>query len=253
MNTIATVAPALRDFIFAMPKAEIHIHLEGSIQPETLLELARRHNRYASLPSTELSGLQQWFQFTDFPHFIRIYLFISDLLRTPEDFALIVEACGADMAAQNVRYRELTFTPFTHTDLQDKGLTIEDILEGLEAGRATARAKYGVEMRWIFDVPRNVSFPNGEASYDPYPAEQTLTYALAGRDRGVVGFGLGGYEVGAPPAPFAHAFLAAKEAGLLSYPTLARRWGPRVCGMHLPALRPTASVMVCGQSRTLWC
>lgn len=213
---------ALSDWIEAMPKSEIHVHLEGSIQPETLLVLAQRHGRMSILPTTDLEGLRQWFTFQDFPHFVRIYMLISDLLRTPEDFALVVEACGADMAAQNIRYRELTFTPFTHIDYQRKWLTIDDLLAGLEAGRAAALLRYGVEMRWIFDVPRNVSFGPVDGSlvgsYDPYPAERTLAYALQGQAHGVVGYGLGGYEVGAPPAPFAHAFAAAKSAGLLCVP-----------------------------------
>jgi adenosine deaminase len=214
--------PALSAWIGAMPKAEIHIHLEGSIQPETLLVLAQRHGRVSSLPTADLEGLRQWFTFQDFPHFLRVYMLISDLLRTPEDFALIVEACGSDMAAQNIRYRELTFTPFTHTDYQRKGLTIDDLLAGLDAGRAAARAQHGVEMRWVFDVPRNVSFgPAGGSkigAYNPYPAERTLAYALQGQAHGVVGYGLGGYEVGAPPAPFVHAFATAKSAGLLCVP-----------------------------------
>lgn len=205
-----------------MPKAENHVHLEGSIQPETLLALAERHNRTSSLPTTEMDGLRGWFTFTDFPHFVRIYMLISDLLRTAEDFALIVEACGADMARQNIRYRELTFTPFTHTDYQRKNLAISDLLEGLEAGRAAARRQYGVEMRWIFDIPRNVSFGPADGTsvgaYNPYPAERTLEYALQGMAHGVIALGLGGYEVGAPPAPFAHAFAAAKAAGLKCIP-----------------------------------
>jgi adenosine deaminase len=214
--------PALVAWIDAMPKAEVHIHLEGAIQPETLLTLAERHNMTARLPTTDLDGLRRWFTFTDFPHFVRIYMLISDLLRTPEDFALIVEACGADMAEQNIRYRELTFTPFTHTDYQRKGLTIDDLLQGLEAGRAAARRRYGVEMRWIFDAPRNVSFGPADGSqvgpYNPYPAQRTLEYAIRGQPHGVVALGLGGYEVGAPPAPFAHAFADAKAAGLACIP-----------------------------------
>jgi len=238
------------DFIRAMPKAEIHIHLEGAIQPETLLELAKRHGRENRLPSTDIAALRRWFTFTDFPHFIQIYWTISDLLRTPEDFALIVHACGADMAAQNIRYRELTFTPFTHTDLQEKGLTIAGLFEGLEAGRAQAKRDFGVEMRWVFDIPRNTSFQTWHKStrvrtagravdgalrrmgwrtgerYVPYPAERTLAYALAGQDKGVIGFGLGGYEVGAPPEPFAPLFQTAKSAGLLSVPHAGETVGP---------------------------
>ncbi len=212
-------------FIQTMPKAEIHIHLEGSILPETVLTLARRHGREASLPSTDLQTLRQWFTFTGFPHFVEIYLTISDLLRTPEDFSLIVEACGADMAAQNIRYRELTFTPYTHTHLQAKGLTIDDLLTGLEAGRAKALADYGVEMRWVFDVPRNASYSRSQGVYDPKVAETTLAYAIAGQGKGVVGFGLGGFEVGAPPEPYAHAFAAAKAAGLLSVPHAGETMG----------------------------
>lgn len=250
MNLPLTVVQPTLDFIRAMPKAELHVHLEGAIQPETLLDLARRHQREDQLPTTDLDGLRRWFTFTDFPHFIQIYWTISDLLRTPEDFALIVHACGADMAAQNIRYRELTFTPFTHTDLQDKKLTITDIFEGLEAGRMQAKQDFGVEMRWIFDIPRNTSFKPWHRStwvrgvvrsmdallrrvglrqkeyYHPYPAERTLAYALAGQDKGVIGFGLGGYEVGAPPEPFAPVFRTAKAAGLLSLPHAGETVGP---------------------------
>ncbi|NJN82481.1 MAG: adenosine deaminase [Caldilineaceae bacterium] len=210
-----------------MPKAELHIHLEGAIGPATLLELAQRHNGLAALPATDLEGLQKWFDFVDFPHFIEIYLTISTLLRTPDDFATIVYACGEEMARQNIRYREVTFTPFTHTHLQDKGLSLRDLLDGLEAGREAARQAFGVEMGWVFDIPRNASFdPNAQGSYDPFPAEQTLDYALLGQDRGVVGFGLGGYEVGAPAQPFAHAFRAAKQAGLRSLPHAGETEGP---------------------------
>lgn len=216
--------PDLLAWIQTMPKAEIHIHLEGAIQPHTLLELARRHQRLNTLPATDVAGLQQWFTFRDFRHFIEIYWTISDLLRTPEDFALAVYDCGADMAAQNIRYRELTFTPFTHTDLQQKGVTIADLLAGLEAGRQQARRDFGVEMSWVFDVPRNTSFRRG-GNYDPYPAECTLAYAVAGQDQGVVGFGLGGFEVDAPPEPFAPIFQQALAAGLHSLPHAGETMG----------------------------
>ena len=212
-------------FIAAMPKAELHVHLEGSISPETLLELARRHGRLHVLPSPEPEALHRWYKFVDFPHFMRIYLTLSNLLRTPEDFALIVERHGAAMAAQNIRYSEITLTPFTHTDYQEKGLTIVDLFAGLEAGRRAARKAFGVEIVWIFDVARNMSF-DASGRYDPYPAQRTLEYALRGQAFGVIGLGLGGFEVGAPPEPFAHAFVAAKAAGLLSAPHAGETVGP---------------------------
>ncbi len=210
--------PEVAAFVGAMPKAEVHVHLEGSIRPQTLLLLAKRHERMDLLPVDDLDAIQRWFTFTDFPHFIQIYLTISQLLSTPEDFATIVYACGEEMAVQNIRYRELTVTPFTHTHLQKKGLAFDALLDGLESGRAQAQRDFGVEMRWVFDVPRNVSFRPDTDSYDPFPADETLRQAIAGMARGVVGFGLGGFEVGAPPEPFAHAFRAARDAGLLSVP-----------------------------------
>jgi adenosine deaminase len=225
MTAPSTLPDAITAFIAAMPKSELHIHLEGTIDPVAIVELARRHNRLDVLPSTDLTALQAWFTFTDFLHFVRVYMVISDLLRTPEDFAYIVHRCGADMAAQNIRYREITFTPFTHADYQRKGLTIDGLLEGLEAGRAAAHAEFGVEMRWIFDIPRNLCFPR-PGSYDPYPAERTLEYALHGRDHGVIGLGLGGFEPDAPPEPFAPTFAHARNAGLLAVPHAGETEGP---------------------------
>lgn len=208
----------LSEFIQDMPKAEIHVHLEGAIKPQTVLELAQRHGKLDALPSTDIESLQSWFTFIDFPHFVQIYFAIQALLRTADDFALIAYELGADMAVQNIRYREATVTPYTHTDYLDKGITIDEILSGLEAGRQKAYQEFGVEIRWVFDVPRNLSFDKNGKNYDPHPAERTLEFTLAGRDRGVIGFGLGGYEVNAPPQPFAHAFAKAKEAGLPCVP-----------------------------------
>ena len=229
----------LTQFIHDLPKAEIHIHLEGAIQPETVLKLAERHKMLGKLPGDNVDELKKWFTFSDFSHFIVVYLTIQDLLRTPEDFALIAYENGADMAAQNIRYRELTVTPYTHTDFQNK-LPIEAVLEGLADGRSRAKRDFNVEMRWVFDVPRNLSFPQRDGqTYDPRPAEKTLAYALQGRDFGVVGFGLGGNEVNAPPEPFAHAFASAKAEGPY--------------GAHCAICKPTASVTACGPSKTPIC
>ena len=217
--------PSIQQFIHDLPKAEIHIHLEGAIQPETVLKLAERHHKLDKLPGTDVDTLRQWFTFTDFPQFVVVYMTIQDLLRTPEDFALVAYENGADMAAQNIRYRELTITPYTHTDFQDK-LSIEALLEGLQDGRIRAQRDFGVEMRWVFDIPRNLSFPQRDGqTYDPRPASKTLAYALQGRDWGVVGLGLGGNEVNAPPEPFAHAFTIAKAEGLLSVPHAGETMG----------------------------
>jgi adenosine deaminase len=224
---MSQISPGLSKFIREMPKAEIHIHLEGTVNPDTLLALAERNDKLHVLPGTEESQLRDWFAFTDFPHFLEVYITIMKLMRCADDIALVAYENGADMASQNIRYREITVTPNMHTHHEDKGMTIEDLLEGLEEGRQRALADFGVEMRWVFDCSRTLSFPNRETgAYDPRPAQRTLRYALAGIDQGVVGLGLGGYEVGAPPEPFASVFADAKESGLLSLPHAGETVGP---------------------------
>src|SRR3712207_3218764 len=105
--------PAITQFIQAMPKAELHLHLEGAIQPQTMLTLARRHNQ--TLPVTSLEEMQRWLIFTDFQHFRQICRVMKDLLQTPEDFALVAYECSHDMAAQNIHYREVSVTAYAHT------------------------------------------------------------------------------------------------------------------------------------------
>lgn len=213
--------------LLTMPKVELHLHLEGAIQPATLLELAHQHNRLDKLPGNTEDELRRWFKFTDFRHFIEIYTIISDLLRTPDDFAHITTALGAELARQNVRYAEVTFTPYTHTHLLDKGLTIDDLLVGLDQGRTQARIEHDVEIVWVFDIARNFSFDRHlSGRYDPRPAETTLDYAIKGQSHGVIGFGLGGNEIGAPPGPFAHAFEEATRHGLISLPHAGELDGP---------------------------
>ncbi len=217
--------PPITAFLRAMPKAELHIHLEGAIQPATVLELAAAHGRLHNLPATDEEGLRRWFVFRDFDHFVEIYMTIQAMLRRAEDFATIAYRNGETMAAQGIRYRELTVTTFIHTHLQGKDISIEEIFAGLEDGRQRARRDFGVEMRWVIDVPRNASFDD-HGMYDPIPAEVTLDHAIYGMDYGVIGFGLGGNEVGAPPEAFAHAFGKARAVGLRSLPHAGETVGP---------------------------
>ena len=201
-----------------MPKAELHVHLEGSLQAETALELAQRHGLEATLPTTDPDELAEWFVFTDFAHFVDVILAVQNLIRTADDFALVTYQAGAEMAAQNIRYRELTVSPYNHTDVLDKGLSIDDILEGLDDGRRRAERDFGVRMRWVFDVARNFCFTGEGRAYDPTPAETTLRFALAWRDHGVIALGLGGDESGCPPEPFGPVFDIAVAEGLKSVP-----------------------------------
>ncbi|MDP9363555.1 MAG: adenosine deaminase, partial [Chloroflexota bacterium] len=200
---------ALAAYARAAPKVELHVHLEGAIRPETLLELARR-NRVA-LPAEDLGGLRRWFAFRDFAHFVEVYVAITQCLRTEADYALIVHEFGAAMAAQNDRYAEVTFSPATHHLL---GVPQEVYFAGLTRGREQARAEFGVEIAWVFDIVRQYADPARTAPM----ADYTTAVAIEGKEDGVVALGLGGAEAGAPPEPFAPWFERARAAGLRSVP-----------------------------------
>ena len=225
-----TASPDLDRLIVEMPKAELHIHLEGSLQPATAVELARRHDLVHTLPTADPARLADWFEFTDFAHFIRVITVVQNLIRTPDDFALVAYQAGASMAEQNIRYSELTVSPYNHTHIFDKGLTIDAILTGLEEGRSNAKADFGVEMRWVFDIARNFCFSGPGGVYDPHPAETTLRYALKGQGNGVVALGIGGNEEGRPPEPFAHAFREAGRQGLGRVPHAGESLAPWAAG-----------------------
>jgi len=214
---------SLGEFIRDMPKVELHVHLEGSIRPSTLLTLAERNG--VPLPAHDLEGLRAFYRFTDFSHFIEVYITISSCLRIVDDFALIAYEFGADMARQNIRYAEVTFTPYTHAG--HKGLAFDDILGGLNDGRARAQAEFGVEFRWVFDVVRD----------DPQSRHQVAAWAASALDRGAVGLGLGGSERGFPPEWFVDAFAVARQAGLHSVPHAGEVVGPESVWGAIRALR----------------
>lgn len=211
--TTDSAGPAgLQGFVAAMPKVELHVHLEGSIRPATLLALAQRNG--LPLPAPDLEGLRDFYRFTDFDHFIRVYFTISGCLKTVDDFALIAYEFGGDMARQNIRYAEVTFTPYTN--VTNTGLTFDAVLEGLNDGRARARTDFGVEMAWILDIVRDA----------PETRHAVASWAAGAVDKGVVGLGLGGPEKGHPPEPYADAFAFARASGLHSVPHAGEVAGP---------------------------
>jgi adenosine deaminase len=204
---------ALDDQIRAMPKVELHVHLEGSLQPATLLALVRRHG--LALPADTAEGLQAWYTFTDFPHFIEIYKAISACLRTPDDIELVAREFLAGQAAQNIRYSEVTYTAFTH--YATKGLSFADQLAALNRARDWAAAELGVGMGVVIDIERVVS---------PDEALLIADWAIAAHGQGVVALGLGGPEVGNPPERYAAAFERARAAGLPRVPHAGETVGP---------------------------
>ena len=203
----------LETFIQAMPKVELHVHLEGSIQPETLLILAQRHQ--IDLPAKTVEGLQAWYTFTDFPYFVQIYLAVSSCLRTPDDIELIAREFLTGQAAQNIRYSEVTYTAYTHYLFRK--LSFQDQLAALNRARAWAKAELGVSMGLIIDIPRSVSAEEGFITAD---------WVISALGKGVIALGLGGPEVGHPPEKFAAAFARARAAGVPSIPHAGETMGP---------------------------
>lgn len=180
---------------------------------QTVATLAERHAGSTAVP-TDPEALARFFTFTDFAHFIEVYLATVDLLRTPEDLWTLTHDVARDLAAQNVRYVELTCTPFTSMAV---GIAAEAYVEAIEDARRRALADFGLEMRWIFDIPGESGVPSADA---------TLDVALRLRPEGLVGFGLGGPEIGVPRPQFQSHFDAARAAGLRSVPHAGESTGP---------------------------
>ncbi len=216
---------SLDTWIEAIPKVELHVHLEGAIQPETLLLLARRNG--IALPADNAAKLRQWYTFTGFPHFVEIYLAISSCICTPDDIELVARDFLRGQAAQNIRYSEVTYTPYTHYSLNRK-IPFADQIAALDRARLWAEFELGVSVGWVLDISRNVR-----------PVEHGLTvaeWAISSMDRGVVALGLGGPEVGNPPELHAEAFARARAAGLPGVPHAGETVGPESIRGALDAL-----------------
>lgn len=182
-----------------LPKAELHVHLEGALHPELLLALARR--RRVSLPADDVAGVRRWMRYRDFEHFVEIYLTCSRCLHAPEDFQLLLDDFAGRQEAQNVVYSEVHFTISTHLA---NGANGDEVGQALGEAIVDAERRRGVTIRLISDIVRNL---------DPARADLTLEWALEHRRHGVVALGLAGIE-DRPVASFAEHFRAAREAGL---------------------------------------
>jgi aminodeoxyfutalosine deaminase len=197
-------------FVAALPKAELHVHHVGSASPRIVSELAERHPGTVPSDPDELRG---FYRFRDFAHFIEVYLAVVDLVRTPEDVRLLTYEVARDMAAQNIRYAELTCTPYTNVLA---GIPIEAFVEAVEDARVAAERDHGVRLRWIWDVPGEFGVPAADATVRYLDVAPTT----------LIGFGLGGPEIGVPRPQFAPHFAQARALGLHSVPHAGETTGP---------------------------
>jgi aminodeoxyfutalosine deaminase len=205
-----TPATPYSAFIAGLPKAELHVHHVGSASPRIVSALAERHP--GTVPS-DLDQLRAFYTFRDFAHFVEVYLAVVDLVRDAEDVRMLTYEIAAEMAAQNIRYAELTCTPYTNVRA---GVPIEAFVEAIEDARVAAERDHGVKLQWIYDVP-------GEFGVEA--ATATVSY-LSSAPSSLIGFGLGGPEIGVPRPQFKPAFDAARAQGLHSIPHAGETTGP---------------------------
>jgi adenosine deaminase len=187
------------DIIDRLPKCELHIHVEGSLEPELLFALARRNG--VSLAYDSVEALRRAYQFTRLQDFLDIYYQGMSVLRTEQDFYDLAWAYLERAHRANVRYLEMFFDPQGHTT---RGVPFAHVINGLHRAASDAAARLGVEARLILCFLRNL---------DEADAERTLDEALAHRDK-FIGVGLDSTEVGHPPEKFARVFRRARDAGL---------------------------------------
>ncbi|MCC3834202.1 adenosine deaminase [Vibrio parahaemolyticus] len=188
-------------FIQGLPKVELHLHIEGSLEPELMFKLAKRNG--IDIPYSSPIELREAYQFEDLQSFLDLYYQGANVLRTEQDFYDLtwkyLEHCKAD----NVIHTEIFFDPQTHTE---RGIDFDTVLNGISRALADGREKLGITSQIIACFLRHLS----EES-----AMETLQSVLKHRDK-IIGVGLDSSENGHPPAKFLRVFQQAKEAGLLT-------------------------------------
>jgi aminodeoxyfutalosine deaminase len=205
------------------PKIELHVHLEATVRPQRLLEIAARND--VRLPARTVRGLERFCRVRGFDEFIAVWIKTTGVLRHGRDFRQIVIDYAADLATQGCFYAEPLFSP---SEPMMRGVPWQEVFEGYCDGAAEALELHGVEFRFTPDITRN--FP-------PEIGERLAAWAVRYRDRGVVGLSLGGSESRFPPAPFSRAFAIAREGGLKSAPHAGETAGPESIRSALDNLR----------------
>ena len=204
----------LSALIRSLPKAELHLHLEGSVDPKTLSELSRRHN--TPLPAKENryghnedSGkeltegdVRALYRYQDFNGFLMAFKAVTERLRTPEDYELITYRLMEKLKAQNVIHAEVYVSVGV---IFWRGQEFDAIFEGLERGRERGERDFGVKLYWIFDAVRH---------FGVEAAERVFRKAAELRERNVIGIGIGGDENRGPAEWFLDQYAKAKDQGL---------------------------------------
>lgn len=202
-----------RAFIQSLPKAELHLHLEGSIEPPTLAELSRRHNaplatensRYDITGSGDVlteDDVRELYSYKDFNSFLLAFKSVTERLRTPEDYELVTYRLMQKLRQQNVMHAEVYISVGV---IRWRGQDFLPIFEGMERGRERGQRDFGISLLWIFDAVRH---------FGVEAATEVFALAAQMRDRNVVGIGIGGDERRGPAEWFQALYKKAAEQGL---------------------------------------
>ena len=207
---------AISPFILSLPKAELHLHLEGTVTPQTLSELSRKHNtplpvgnsRYKTdlHSGNELSvaDVERLYQYKDFAGFLLAYKSVADRLRTPEDYELITYRMMQQLAGENVRHAEVYISAGI---LHWRGEEFEPFLAGAERGRIAGERDFGISVLWIIDAVRHFGVEEAQRVVE-------TTVELREKFPSVVGIGIGGDEAKGPAEQFRRCYAFAKQHGL---------------------------------------
>lgn len=197
------LTPQLADEIRRMPKAELHLHIEGTLEPELIFALARRNG--VALPYASVDALRDAYAFTDLQSFLDIYYAGASVLLTQDDFYDMTLAYAQRAVADRVRHAEIFFDPQTHTG---RGVPIGTVIKGMERALAEAEAKHGLSSRLILCFLRHLSEEDALRTL-----EESLPYFDSHAHR-LIGVGLDSSEMGHPPSKFARVFERCRGLGL---------------------------------------
>jgi aminodeoxyfutalosine deaminase len=192
------------DVAVTYPKIELHVHLEGTVRPASLFQIARRNG--VALPADSVEDVARLYEFRDFPHFLQVWMMTTGALRTERDFRQVVVDYAAEAAGHGAVYLEGIFSP---AEPAGRGVPWDEVFAGYCDGAAQAWETHGVRVNLTPDITRG---------YPLEAADLTVAHALAHAGRGIVGIGLGGSENEYPPEPFSPAFARARDGGLGSVP-----------------------------------
>jgi adenosine deaminase/aminodeoxyfutalosine deaminase len=190
--------PIPNAFLRTLPKAELHLHLEGAIEPATLLELRQRHG----MPGADLASCEALYRYADFQAFLMAFKSVTEHLRTPEDYELVTYRLMERLQSENILHAEV----FVSVGVcLWRGQDFAVLFEGMERGRERGARDFGVSLLWIFDAVRQ---------FGTEPAQRVAELAVQYRDRKVVAFGIGGDESRGAPELFREVFAFAADHGL---------------------------------------